>query len=443
MRTDSDGAGEPRSDFLLNLSVIYCLFGRGLNTPGTALRLLRWLTSVNPELSSPAGDLATSTSVKREWNLLLAGSSPEYGKREIDRIRQLLEERSRVDWGDVLNLADRHGTASLLYRNLSCLPDAVPPPALAVLAQRYQTNVHKSLFLTRELIRILDCLDGLGIEVLPYKGLVLSEMYYGDMALRQSGDLDLFVRKGDVARIKNAVRELGYTVRVPIPEEAEQDYISSGYECTLDSAAGKNVLELQWALQPHFYAVDFDMDGLFDRAVKVTVAGRELKTPSPEDLVLVLSVHAAKHVWGRLIWLCDIAQLLKAGDLNWNWIEVQAQKLGIERILRITMLLADQFLATPIPPPMHQIKADHVARAFADEISASVIRGASYEEDQLSYFRLMMRLRERPVDRIRFLTRLAFTPGPGEWEMIRLPKPAFPLYRLVRLARLASRFMRG
>jgi hypothetical protein len=72
-----------------------------------------------------------------------------------------------------------------------------------------------------------------------------------------------------------------------------------------------------------------------------------------------------------------------------------------------------------------------------------VIRGVSYEEDQLSYFRLMMRLRERRADRIRFFTRLAFTPGPGEWEMVRLPKSAFPLYRLVRLARLAVRFARG
>jgi hypothetical protein len=35
------------------------------------------------------------------------------------------------------------------------------------------------------------------------------------------------------------------------------------------------------------------------------------------------------------------------------------------------------------------------------------------------------------------------TPGPGEWETMRLPRAAFPLYRVVRLARLASRFARG
>ena len=61
----------------------------------------------------------------------------------------------------------------------------------------------------------------LGIEVIPYKGVVLSELYYGDIALRQSGDMDLFVRKQDVVRIKRAVRDLGYTPRLFIPADAE------------------------------------------------------------------------------------------------------------------------------------------------------------------------------------------------------------------------------
>jgi hypothetical protein len=324
------------------------------------------------------------------------------------------------------------------------LRDLAPPDVLAALRQSYEKNVHKSLFLARELIRILDCLDAIAAEVIPYKGIVLSEVYYGDMALRQSGDLDLFVRGQDVPRIKHAVRELGYTVRVAIPDNAERDYIASGYECTFDSPAGKNLLELQWALQPRFYAVDFDMDGLFERAVNVEVAGRRVKTPSPEDLLLVLSVHAAKHVWGRLIWLCDIVQILELGNLNWELVQARAREFGIERILHVTLLLANRLLGEPIPSPVEKaILEDRAARAFADEIAVDVGRGVTYGEQQVFYFRLMMKLRERKADRLRFLTRLTFTPGPGEWEAVRLPKPLFPLYRLVRLARLASRFARG
>ena len=386
--------------------------------------------------------LAPTAQALPEWNLLLAASSPDLHEGDLNRIPSMLG--APPEWDSLLRLADQHGTSSLLYQNLAPLVNVIPSAVLASLRQSYERNIHKSLFLTRELIRILDCLDGLGIEVIPYKGVVLSEAYYGDMALRQSGDMDLFVRKQDVARIKSAVRDLGYTPRVLIPEDAEQDYIASGYECTFDSPAGKNLLELQWALQPRFYAVDFDMDGLFERAVNVTVAGRRVKTPSPEDLLLVLSIHAAKHVWGRLIWLCDIAQILKRDNLNWDWIQDRARDLGIARILHITLLLANRLLATTIPAPIEDaVIADRAALAFTEQIAVTVAAGVTYGEEQLSYFRMMMRLRERRADRLRFFTRLTFTPGPGEWETVHLPKLLFPLYRIVRLARLASRFSRG
>ena len=385
---------------------------------------------------------APTVEVVPEWSLLLAASSPDRRDLDLNHIRPLLHQP--LDWNATLRLADQHGIIALLYQNLAPLHDVVPPAVLASLRQNCEKNIHKSLFLTRELIRILDCLGGLGIDVIPYKGVVLSEVYYGDMALRQSGDMDLFVRRQDVPRIKSTVRALGYTPRVLIPEDAEHDYIDSGYECSFDSAAGINLLELQWALQPRFYAVDFDMEGLFERAVTVSVADRYVKTPSPEDLLLILSVHAAKHVWGRLIWLCDIAQIIKRQNLDWDWIQSQSQELGIKRILHITLLLMHRFLATPVPAPIKDaVVADRAALDITERIAASVGAGVTYEEEKLSYFRLMMRLRERPLDRLRFLARLTLTPGPGEWEALRLPKSLFGFYRLVRLGRLAARWVKS
>lgn len=376
-----------------------------------------------------------------EWNLLLAASSANPSSSDLRLVRNLLEKP--VNWDSVLRLANQHGTTSLLYQNLAPLDGVIPIAVLQSLRQAYDHNIHKTLFLARELIRILDCLADLGIEVIPYKGIVLAEVYYGDMALRQSGDMDLFVRSQDMARIKNAIRDLGFTPRLSIPEDAEADYIAAGYECTFDCAAGKNLLELQWALQPRYYAVDFDMEGLFDRAVNATLAGRTVKMPSPEDLLLILSVHAAKHVWGRLIWLRDIAQILQRDNLNWDWIQPQARHLGVERILHITLLLLDRFFGTRLPAVVEtKLLMDKTANVLVQQIAISIATGVNYEEEKLSYFRLMMRLRERKTDRLRFLARLTFTPGPGEWKAVHLPKPLFPLYRLVRLARLASRFAR-
>jgi len=348
----------------------------------------------------------------------------------------------RVDWNSLLQIAGNHGVSSLLHQALSHHKDLGPLSSMNLLENAYQRNVRRTLFLTGELVRVLDCVDSLQVDAIPYKGVVLSEIYYGDMAMRQSGDIDLFVRPENVGEIKEAVRHLGYTPRGGTPR-FEAAYLASGYECTFDSAAGKNLLELHWALQPRFYAVDFDMTGLFRRAVSIRVAGRNMKTPCAEDLLIVLSLHAAKHAWEKLIWLCDIAQIMRRENVRWEEVQARSGDLGIERILHITLLLVNRLLAIELPPTIQSVVGDDRAgQNLAEEIALSLSSGDFCDEEKLSYFRLMMRLRERPRDRLRFLWRLTFTPGPGEWEAVHLPKWLSPFYRVVRLARLASRFAR-
>ena len=382
----------------------------------------------------------TSTALGTEWSLLLAACSANPSQEKLNRIRPLLQKS--VPWMSLYGLADQQGTMPLLYRALRELSDEVPANELASLKQYHQANLHKALLLSRELFRILDCLSAGGVEVLPYKGLALAEVVYGDIALRQAGDIDLLIRPDDLARIRNAVRDLGYTPHLVLSEAEERAYLKSGYECAFDGAAGRNLLEVQWALQPRFYAVDLDMDGVFERAVMVSVAGRSMKTPSPEDLFLVLSLHAAKHVWGRLIWLCDIAQFMNLRALNWNWIEAQARTLGIARILQVTMLLANRLLGAAIPSSNLMVP-DRATLALAEEIQSHIVTGATCDVESLAYFRLMLRLRERRTDRLRFLQRLVFTPGPSEWKAVRIPPTLFPLYRLVRLSRLAAKLVRS
>jgi hypothetical protein len=393
-----------------------------------------------------------------EWRLLQAACSATANRgdsgQEQNQDQEKEEEKEKekekrgarsllqrpLNWEALVQLAERHGVVPILYHSLPSLGSEVPPATLAQLKQGYETNLRRTLLLARELIRILDRFDALAIDVLPYKGVSLAETLYGDIALRQAGDIDLLVRASDLSRIKATLKELGYTPHLPLSEPEQRAYLGSGYECAFDSLLGRNLLEVQWALQPRFYAVDFETESVFRRAIPVNVAGRNMKTPSAEDQFLILALHAAKHVWGRLIWLCDIAQIVKSPALNWNWISETARSLGIVRILQVTLVLTNRMLGVAIPAAAEKsLSADSAARALADEIAPQIGRSTPQNVESLSYFRLMLRLRERRADRIRFLRRLAFTPGPGEWKSVRLPASLFPLYRLVRLWRLATR----
>lgn len=386
-----------------------------------------------PELSAPR---------KTEWSLLLAACSDRPPEEKAAQIRGLLN--SQIRWNALLSLADRHLVQPLVAQALLSVGDQVPAHALTDLKQSYQANLHKTLLLSREFVRIVESLSRAGIEFLPYKGITLAETIYGDIALRQSGDIDLLIHADDLKRVQDAVAALGYTPHVTLSENEEEAYLRSGYECAFDGPAGRNLLEVHWATQPRFYAVDLDMEGLFRRAQNLSIAGAEVKSLAMKDLFLVLALHAAKHVWGNLIWLCDLARISSLATLNWKWIGEQAQRLGIVRILHVTLRLAQVLLGSPIPAfaTLH-LPEDREAVQLAEEIGVYIANETSFDVESLAYFRLMLRLRERQADRTRFIGRLAFTPGPGEWAVVRLPRPLFPLYRIVRISRLAARMVGG
>jgi len=379
----------------------------------------------------------TSAASETEWSLLFAACS---AGRDHCRIQALLQ--SSLHWDLVLDLADRHGVEPLLYQALSDYKELIPVEHFSSVAQKYQTNIHKSLMLSRELIRIVDELSAAGIAVMPYKGLALAEAVYGDIALRQSGDIDLLVRAADLTRIYEALAKLGFTKHLQWSPAVERSYLKSGYEFVFDGTAGRNLLEVQWAIQPRFYAVDFDLEQLFQRAVTVPVAGRAMKTPSLEDLFILLSLHAAKHVWGRLIWLSDLARIAEIAKLDWSQIGITAKSLRIQRILRVTLLLLNRLLDVPVPSGANtNLCQDEAAAQIAREIETYIREDRAFDVESIAYFRLMLRLRERWQDRVRFVRRLAFTAGPSEWAAIRLPEPLFPLYRIVRMTRLAAKLV--
>jgi hypothetical protein len=370
-----------------------------------------------------------------EFELLLACCA--YTSR-AERVRALLSHG--LNWERVLAFVDHHRVVPQLYGELSAYPHLVPAEHLDALRSRYRDNARKTLWFRAELVRIVSYLDSAGIKALPYKGPALAQSLYGAVTQRQFGDLDILILPADVSKAKAALRDLGYEPALDLAPQIEATYIETGYEYSFGSNHGQNLLELQWQILPRFYSVNFDVADLFDHAEMINFGERSVRTLRAEDLLLVLSVHAAKHVWVQLSWLCDIAQLVNSQQLDWNAMQCEAKRLGIERIVNLNLLLAHKLLGSTLPPAG---KNDPQTTALADEIRTVIENSAHCNTESLPYFRLMMRIRERWQDRARFLWRLAVTPSVSEWSTVQLSKPLQPLYRVVRLSRLARRLARG
>jgi Uncharacterised nucleotidyltransferase len=383
----------------------------------------------------PKREYASSFSSDPEFDLLLACCACD---QKLERVQTAL--RRKLEWKRLARLADHHGVLPHVYSALAQTGDA-SSVALSSLRPMYERSVHQALWLTRELLRIIECFDSQGIRSLAYKGPTLAQVLYGNVTSRQFADLDILVPPNNLPKVRACLAELGYEASLKLSRREERAYIAAGYELVFDLGEHRNLLEIQWRILPRFYAVDFNIDRFFERASAVDLCGRAVRTLCPGDLMLVLCAHAAKHAWTQLSWIREIAELSESQQLDWIAILNQAERLGICRILAVSLVLANNLFGSEMPEAVQgYAQHDDGVEVIVRRVLPLLLQEEKLDPESVSYFRLMMDAREPWQDRARFLWRLAVTPGPGEWSVIGLPEPLFPLYRAVRLFRLAHRF---
>jgi hypothetical protein len=340
---------------------------------------------------------------------------------------------SRLDWERVIESAEHHRLFPALHSALAGMGGI--PSTLRVRAHKH---AWRAMRFTTELAKIARHFDQRGVEFLALKGPALSQVLYENPCLRQFGDLDLLVRAQDMARARTALNELGFESGLHLSPKQEKSHLHSGYECVFDLKSEPHVVELQWQVVPRFYSIDFDIDQLFNRSLQIDIDGARLQTLGHNDLMLVLCVHAAKHEWSQLGMLRDIAALMSF-NLDWGWIAGEASRLGILKILQISLLAAREVFSLTLPALLPSPIA-----GSAETASAVVSRlQHDYEPDTESvhYFHDQLRARERLRDRAQFVWHLATTPGVEEWKALRIPDRYFAAYRGVRIGRLIKRFL--
>jgi Uncharacterised nucleotidyltransferase len=354
---------------------------------------------------------------------------------------------SILDWPSFLSFADHHGILPLVARNLVSNARDLPTETALLLQSTYQANLRRNLWFASELSRVEKHFEKRQIPVIAYKGPMLAESAYGDIGLRSFSDLDLLISPSDLLRAKSALSEIGYRPSQEFSPTVERFFLRTGYERSFDNEAGQNLLELQWSLLPRFYAIDFDsadfaFNNLFTRAKPVEICGRMIPALSPEDSLLALSIHAAKHLWTRLIWIADIAQTLHSQPIDISFVIARARALGIKRIFGVSLWLSNRLLRTALPAEATAlIEEDSEVQECGVRCISRMSNSATYNFDSSAYFKEIATLRERPTDRLRYLWRLVSTPGPGDLAAIKLPQSLFPLYHGVRALRLLRKLV--
>lgn len=393
---------------------------------------------MSPTSLAADNTLAGSERAPAEFELICALAGVDLTPARAARAVDLVE--AGVDWAAFLRLAEHHGVLPLMARNLGDQVRSVPPEVASALRRAFTKNLQRNLWFTSETGRIVDHLRSRGIQAVPYKGPVLAETAYGDVTLRSFGDMDFLIAPGDFLFARDALAEIGYWPSKKLTPAEERFWLRKGYECSFDGEAGKYLVELQWRLLPHIYAVDLRTEELLGRSREALLGGKSVLTLSPEDTLLVLCLHAAKHLWMRLIWVCDIAETMRAQAIEYEIVGMRARSLGVSRILGVSLWLANRLLGSAVPKVAEEVAArDPGTAIIAGEMAARLAKGIGYDLESSEYFRWIWKLRERRFDRYRYLWRLVWTPGAGDVSAVKLPAALFPLYRAVRVVRLVGK----
>jgi Uncharacterised nucleotidyltransferase len=370
-------------------------------------------------MAKPSNTL-TDTVSRPEDELVLCCARTDIDSDTTERIQMLLQES--VDWEYLIGTASKQGVKPLLCSGLNkrC-PKSVPKPITDQLQRYLQAHFLRNLFLTRQLLKILRTLEQNRIPAIPWKGPVLAAMAYGNVALRQFGDLDILVREQDSMRAKDLLLASGYRPLYPQPAEQEAAYYALRKVYELVREDGRVVVELHWAITSRTFPFHLDPASLWVEAETVSLEDTPVRNLGPEDLLLVLSVHGAKHHWGKLMWICDIAEVVRsyADKVDWSRLMTRARSLGATRILALALFLARDLLGAAVPEDVwRRVKAEPKVAWLAGQVKSGLFSGGILMAVERPAF--YIQLRERAQDRMRCRAYLGYrmlAPSAQAWTL--------------------------
>jgi len=392
----------------------------------------------NEIMPEQTGQLQTAAPCA-EMRLLLCCARTRTNPEMSQRIREAA--RKEIDWFQFIRLAVRHDTLSLIYSNLHRVcPDIVPGGVLEPLRARHEAEALDGRLLAKELVDILGFLDSHGIQAVPFKGPALAVRLYGDLSLRGFGDLDIMVCERDVVRARRLLIDRGYAPASVDTGELQQ-LLHERHELLLYRADGKVRLDLHWRFTNRAACLAGDPERFLKNFETISVVGKEVRSLRLETYLLILSMHAAKHRWVQLKFICDIAEILAVPDLDWRCVLEEADDLGLKRALGTGLLLAQGLLGTPLPPKLAQnLKFDRTVKALTAQACTHLFAEPGERWGLQGGITCQLEIRERLQDRTKiFLRYFLHKLKPGEPDRWFLPMPRYLslAYYVVRPVRLA------
>lgn len=372
--------------------------------------------------------------LEAEWALLL-----ECAKPRPDPVRMAERLRASLQWPSLMALADDHSVLGLTAARLANFDQkSIPAERRDSLRARRRSYALFTMNLTAEMFRLFDSFAAAGIEVLVIKGPVLSARCYGDPGLRQYGDLDLIVRDADILRATELMICLGYEASVPLTAIRARKIPG---EYVFRQSATKLLVEFHTERTFRYHPRPLPLEKLFQRQTRVNIDAHEIPALSPEDELVLICVHGAKHFWEQLSYIADVAAFVSEQKLDWGRVTSAAGEVAAERMLYVGLRLAADVLGAALPENVVEtVRSDRSAAILAGQVKRWLPAAGSAPPGIMERAIFRMRMRGGMFSGAAYLFRLSFSPTEEDWQEGAEHKRHWFLDALGRPFRLARKY---
>ena len=353
-------------------------------------------------------DLATALSptrdgAARDLRLLWLSARVTPSESALAEIAQMGAELDSADWERLLVLARENGVGNLLFTHITragLLP-RVPAEVIGRLRRDYGEVAISARRLELTLARVLPMLQEAGAPAMVVKGLALSRRLYGNVALRPISDIDLIVHPHHGQTVAATLSQAGF---MPISGKSEplSRHALRFRELQYQDAQGQVIEVHVTPCRYPAYQRAFAPDRIWAAAVPLAgVPGAGLALAPPDELAFLCMHYAVQHRIGRLIWLTDVAEIVRRipDAPAWDALIADVVARGVTAPVAVTLARAWALLNAPIP----DAALDRLRSAALAPAERAAWDSALREMSGLRWYLSQLRVVRTPLERATLL----------------------------------------
>lgn len=275
----------------------------------------------------------------------------------LDECYDLVQKWSAQEWDALVKEADLQLITPLLYPLISNLEKSysVICPVRDHIYQRYIAVAARNTLAFHDTEILVNKLCEDAIDIAGLKGIYLLEHVYGNIGVRAMADIDVLVKKENLAQSYELMRELGYQPTAYFSFDDQN--IDVKHIPPLQKDRNSPVVELHWTILEEDEPFTIDPQAIWERVKPVKVSSSDVFTLGLEDLILHLCIHLTyQHYLSLgLRGLMDIAMVIHKfqNEIDWQNLVAISHSWESQKVTALTLKLVETQLNIPIPEDVY------------------------------------------------------------------------------------------